>query len=83
MVAMWVLLAVGVGLIAWGVISIRRGTLWDNNVAGEWIRLDDDPTIFWTAVSLIFTLALLALGVGAIAGYGRARSSHRERDGLF
>lgn len=70
MVAMWVLFAAGAGLIAWGVISIRRGTLWDNDVAGEWIRLDDDPTTFWTAVSLIFTLALLAIGVGAIAGYG-------------
>lgn len=70
MVAMWVLLACGVGLIAWGVISIRRGTLWDNEVAGEWVRLDDDPTIFWTAVSLIFTLAVLAIGVGAISGYG-------------
>ena len=70
MVAMWVLLACGVGLIAWGVVSIRRGTLWDNDVASEWIRLDDDPTIFWTAVSLIFTLAVLAIGVGAIAGYG-------------
>lgn len=70
MVAMWVLLACGVGLIAWGVVSIRRGTLWDNDVAGEWIRLDDDPTIFWTAVSLIFTLAVLAIGVGAISGYG-------------
>ncbi len=67
---MWVLFAAGVGLIAWGVISIRRGTLWDNDVAGEWIRLDDDPTIFWTAVSLIFTLAVLAIGVGAISGYG-------------
>ena len=70
MIAMWVLLACGVGLIAWGVVSIRRGTLWDNDVAGEWIRLDDDPTIFWTAVSLIFTLAVLAIGVGAISGYG-------------
>jgi hypothetical protein len=70
MVAMWVLLAFGAALIAWGVISIRRGTLWDNDVAGEWIRLDDDPTIFWTAVSLIFTLAVLAIGVGAISGYG-------------
>lgn len=70
MVAMWVLLALGVGLIVWGVISIRRGTVWDNDVAGDWIRRDDDPTIFWTAVSLIFTLAVLALGVGAIAGYG-------------
>ena len=70
MVAMWVMFAFGVGLIAWGVISIRRGTLWDNEVAGEWIRLDDDPTMFWTAVSLIFTLAVLAIGVGAISGYG-------------
>ena len=69
MVAMWVLLACGVGLIAWGVISVRRGTVWDNNVAGDWIRRDDDPTIFWTAVSLIFTMAVLAIGAGAIAGY--------------
>lgn len=70
MVAMWVLFAVGAGLIAWGVTSIRRGTVWDNEVAGDWIRRDDDPTMFWTAVSLIFTLAVLAIGVGAIAGYG-------------
>jgi hypothetical protein len=69
MVAMWVLLACGVGLIAWGVISVRRGTVWDNNVAGDWIRRDDDPTMFWTAVSLIFTMAVLAIGAGAIAGY--------------
>ena len=69
MVAMWVLLACGVGLIAWGVISVRRGTVWDNDVAGDWIRRDDDPTIFWTAVSLIFTMAVLAIGAGAIAGY--------------
>ena len=69
MVAMWVLLACGVGLIAWGVISVRRGTVWDNEVAGDWIRRDDDPTIFWTAVSLIFTMAVLAIGAGAIAGY--------------
>jgi uncharacterized protein with PQ loop repeat len=69
MVAMWVLLACGVGLIAWAVISIRRGTVWDNDVAGDWIRRDDDPTIFWTAVSMMFTLAVLAIGAGAIAGY--------------
>jgi len=69
MVAMWVLLACGVGLIAWGVISVRRGTVWDNDVAGDWIRRDDDPTMFWTAVSLIFTMAVLAIGVGAITGY--------------
>lgn len=70
MIAMWVMFAFGAGLIAWGVISVRRGALWDNDVAGDWIRRDDDPTIFWTAVSLIFTLAVLAFGVGAIAGYG-------------
>ncbi len=70
MVAMWVLFASGVGLIAWGVISIRRGTVWDNDIAGDWIRRDDDSTIFWTAVSVIFTLAVLAIGVGAIAGFG-------------
>lgn len=70
MVAMWLLFACGVALIAWGVISIRRGALWDSDVAGDWIRRDDDPSIFWTAVSLIFTLAVLAFGVGAIAGYG-------------
>jgi hypothetical protein len=70
MVAMWALFAFGAGLIAWGVISIRRGTVWDNDVAGDWIRRDDDPTIFWTAVSLIFTLAVLAIGAGAIAGFG-------------
>ena len=69
MVAMWVLLACGAGLIAWGVISVRRGTVWDNDVAGDWIRRDDDPTMFWTAVSLIFTMALLVIGVGAITGY--------------
>ena len=57
------------GLIAWGVISVRRGTVWDNDVAGDWIRRDDDPTMFWTAVSLIFTMAVLAIGAGAIAGY--------------
>ena len=70
MVAMWVLFVLGVGLIAWGVISIRRGTVWDNEVAGDWIRRDDDPTMFWTTVSLIFTLAVLAIGAGAMAGYG-------------
>ena len=70
MVAMWVLFAVGAGLIAWGVISIRRGTVWDNEIAGDWIRRDDDPTMFWTTVSLIFTLAVLAIGTGAMAGYG-------------
>jgi hypothetical protein len=69
MVAMWVLLACGAGLIAWGVISVRRGTVWDNDVAGDWIRRDDDATMFWTAVSLIFTMAVLAIGAGAIAGY--------------
>ena len=69
MVAMWVLLACGAGLIAWGVISVRRGTVWDNDAAGDWIRRDDDPTMFWTAVSLIFTMALLVIGVGAITGY--------------
>ena len=69
MVAMWALLACGAGLIAWGVISVRRGTVWDNDVAGDWIRRDDDPTMFWTAVSLIFTMALLVIGVGAITGY--------------
>ena len=69
MVAMWVLLACGAGLIAWGVISVRRGTVWDNDVAGDWIRRDDDPTMFWTAVSLIFTMAVLVIGVGAITGY--------------
>ena len=40
MIAMWVLLACGVALIAWGVVSIRRGTLWDNDVAGEAIDAD-------------------------------------------
>ncbi len=70
MVAMWVLFACGVGLIAWGVLSVRRGTVWDNDIAGDWVRRDDDPAMFWTTVSLIFTLAVLALGVGAIAGYG-------------
>ena len=69
MVAMWVLFACGAGLIAWGVISVRRGTVSDNDVAGDWIRRDDDPTMFWTAVSLIFTMAVLAIGAGAIAGY--------------
>jgi hypothetical protein len=69
MVAMWVLLACGMGLIAWGVVSVRRGTVWDNDVAGDWIRRDDDPKMFWTAVSLIFTTAVLAIGAGAIAGY--------------
>ena len=68
--ALWVLFASGVGLIAWGVISIRRGTVWDGDVAGDWIRRDDDSAMFWTAVSLIFALAVLAIGVGAIAGYG-------------
>ena len=70
---MGVLFACGVGLIAWGVISIRRGTVWDNDVAGDWIRRDDDPAMFWTAVALIFTLAVLAIGAGAIAGYGSRR----------
>ncbi len=70
MVAMWVLFACGIGLIAWGVIGIRRGAVWDNELAGDWIRRDDDPTMFWTAISLIFTLAVLAIGVGAIAGLG-------------
>lgn len=70
MVAMWVLFALGAGLIAWGVISVRRGTVWDNEIAGDWIRRDDDPTMFWTTVSLIFTLAVLAIGTGAMAGYG-------------
>ena len=70
MLAMWVLFALGAGLIAWGVIGIRRGTLWDNDVAGDWIRRDDDPTMFWTAISVIFTLAMLAIGMGAIAGWG-------------
>ncbi len=70
MLAIWVLLAFGVALIAWGVIGIRRGTIWDSDVAGDWIRRDDDPTMFWTAISVIFTLAMLAIGVGAIAGLG-------------
>ena len=70
MLAMWILFAFGAGLIAWGVINIRRGTIWDSDVAGDWIRRDDDPTMFWTAISLIFTLAVLAIGVGAIAGLG-------------
>ncbi|MDQ3189455.1 MAG: hypothetical protein M3Q28_11230 [Pseudomonadota bacterium] len=70
MLAMWILFAFGAGLIAWGIINIRRGTIWDSDVAGDWIRRDDDPTIFWTAISLIFTLAVLAIGVGAIAGLG-------------
>lgn len=68
MLAMWILLAFGAGLIAWGVINIRRGTIWDSDIASDWIRRDDDPTMFWTAISLIFTLAVLAIGVGAIAG---------------
>ncbi len=70
MLAMWILFAFGAGLSAGGVINIRRGTIWDSDVAGDWIRRDDDPTIFWTAISLIFTLAVLAIGVGAIAGLG-------------
>jgi hypothetical protein len=70
MVAMWVLFAFGAGLIVWGVIGVRRGTIWDSDIAGDWIRRDDDPTMFWTAISLIFTLAVLAFGVGAIAGLG-------------
>ena len=68
MLAMWILFAFGAGLIAWGVINIRRGTIWDSDIAGDWIRRDDDPKMFWTAISLIFTLAVLAIGVGAIAG---------------
>ena len=67
---MWILFAFGAGLIAWGVINIRRGTIWDSDIASDWIRRDDDPTMFWTAISLIFTLAVLAIGVGAIAGLG-------------
>jgi len=70
MLAMWILFAFGAGLIAWGVINIRRGTIWDSDIASDWIRRDDDPTMFWTAISLIFTLAVLAIGVGAIAGLG-------------
>ncbi len=70
MLAMWIMFAFGAGLIAWGVISIRRGTIWDSDIAGDWIRRDDDSTMFWTAISLIFTLAMLAIGVGAIAGLG-------------
>ncbi len=70
MLAMWILFAFGAGLIAWGVINVRRGTIWDSDIAGDWIRRDDDPTMFWTAISLIFTLAVLAIGVGAIAGLG-------------
>lgn len=68
MIAMWIMFAFGVALIAWGVINIRRGTIWDSDMASDWIRRDDDPTMFWTAISLIFTLAVLAFGVGAIAG---------------
>ena len=70
MLAMWIMFAIGAALIAWGVINIRRGTIWDSEIASEWIRRDDDPTMFWTAISLIFTLAVLAIGVGAIAGLG-------------
>lgn len=73
MAAMLVMLAAGAGLIGWGVLSIRRGTVWDNDVAGDWIRRDDDPAMFWTTVWLIFALAVLALGVGAIAGYSAWR----------
>ncbi|MGH6612496.1 MAG: hypothetical protein ACRECQ_19795 [Burkholderiaceae bacterium] len=69
MIAMWILFACGAGLIAWGVIGIRQGAIWDSDVAGDWLRRDDDPNMFWTAISLIFTLAVLAFGVGAIAGY--------------
>lgn len=69
MLAMWIMFAFGAGLIAWGVINIRRGTIWDSDVASDWIRRDDDPTMFWTAISLIFTLAVLAIGVGVIAGF--------------
>ena len=68
MLAMWIMFALGAGLIAWGVINIRRGTIWDSDIASDWIRRDDDPTMFWTAITLIFTLAALAIGVGAIAG---------------
>ncbi len=67
---MWILFAFGAGLIAWGVINVRRGTIWDSDIASDWIRRDDDPAMFWTAISLIFTLAVLAIGVGAIAGLG-------------
>lgn len=70
MIAMWFMFACGVGLIVWGVVGIRRGAIWDSAAAGEWIRRDDDPSMFWTAISVIFTLALLAIGVGAIAGLG-------------
>jgi hypothetical protein len=70
MLAMWILFAFGAALVAWGVINIRRGTIWDSDIASDWIRRDDDPNMFWTAISLIFALALLAFGVGAIAGYG-------------
>lgn len=70
MIAMWLMFAFGIGLVAWGVINIRRGTIWDSDAAGDWIRRDDDPEMFWTAISLIFMLAVLAFGVGAIAGYG-------------
>ena len=70
MLARWLLLACGVGLIVWGVISIRRGTLWDNEVSGDWVRRDDDPAMFWTAVWLIFALAILAIGVSVITAYG-------------
>ena len=67
MLAMWIMFAIGAGLIAWGVINIRRGTIWDSDVASDWIRRDDDPTMFWTAISLIFTLAVLAVcGGGAL-----------------
>jgi len=68
MLAMWIMFALGAGLIAWGVINIRRGTIWDSDIASDWIRRDDDPTMFWTTITLIFTLATLAIGVGAIAG---------------
>lgn len=68
MLAMGIMFAIGAGLIAWGVINVRRGTIWDSDIASDWIRRDDDPTMFWTAISLIFTLAVLAIGVGVIAG---------------
>lgn len=70
MLAMWIAFAFGAGLIAWGVIGIRQGAIWDSDAGGDWLRRDDDPSMFWTAISLIFTLAVLAIGVGAIAGYG-------------
>jgi len=70
MIAMWFMFACGAGLIVWGVVGIRRGTIWESAAGGEWIRRDDDPSMFWTAISMIFTLALLAIGVGAIAGLG-------------